>query len=270
MNGAFYRPRTIRAPRPARRREGTRRLVLGLAAVLLVGGGAAAAWAAVQNHPRFLVKRVVLTGVPEPHRNEVEALSDPWIGRPLLSVDLDAAVADLSARPWVARAAARRVVPDTISVQVEERAPVALARRGEELWTVDQDGLWLAAYAGGAGASRFVVLDPAGAASPEEGTARGALLLSRLSAEDPELLSRVSEVEVLADGFAVVDAPARLRLLLGNDAAAGGKTFARWRAFLALSPELSRHGLLPREVDLRFENRIVLKAPGAEGVRGDT
>ena len=66
------------------------------------------------------------------------------------------------------------------------------------------------------------------------------------------------------------DAPARLRLLVGEDALVPGKAFARWRAFLALSPELSRHGLLPREVDLRFENRIVLKAPGADAARGDT
>lgn len=270
MSGAYYRPGTIRPPRPPRRRETTRRLVLGLALLALLGGSAAAAWAAVHRHPRFLVKRVVLTGVPEPHRNEVEALSDPWIGRPLLSVDLEAAIAGLSSRPWVARAAARRVVPDTIAVQVEPRAPVALARRGEELWTVDQDGLWLSEYAGGPGAPRFVVLDPSGAATPDEGVVRGARFLARLAAEDPELLARVSEVEVLADGFAVVDAPARLRVLLGDDAGAPGGSLARWRAFLALAPELGRRSLLPREVDLRFENRIVLKAPGAEGVRGDT
>ncbi|MBK9088895.1 MAG: FtsQ-type POTRA domain-containing protein [Holophagales bacterium] len=270
MTGAFYRPGTIRPPRPSRRRETIRRAVLGSVLVVLLGGSAAAAWAAVHRHPRFLVRRVVLTGVPEPHRNEVEALSDPWIGRPLLSVDLDAAIASLSSRPWVARVSARRAVPDTISVQVEPRAPVALARRGDDLWTVDQDGLWLAAYGGGPGAPRFVVLDPSGAPSPEEGVVRGARLLARLRAEDPELLARISEVEILSVGFAVVDAPAHLKLRLGDDALAPGRAFARWRAFLALAPELTRLGLLPREVDLRFENRIVLKAPGTEGPRTET
>ncbi len=268
--GAYYRPGTIRPPRPPRRRDATRRALLGVLLAAVLGGSAAAAWATVQRHPRFLVKRVVLTGVPEPHRNEVEALSDPWIGCPLLSVDLDAAIEELSSRPWVARAAARRVVPDTISVQVEPRAPVALARRADELWTVDQEGLWLAPYSGGPGAPRFVVLDPSGAPSPEEAIVRGARLLARLRAEDPDLYTRVSEVEVLSEGFAVVDVPARLRLFLGDDAVAPGKAFARWRAFLALAPELGRRGLLPREVDLRFENRIVLKAPGAEAARGDT
>lgn len=270
MTGSFYRPGTIRNPRPSRRRETTRRVVLGAIFAVLLGGGAAASWAAVHRHPRFLVRRVVLNGVPEPHRNEVEAVSDPWIGRPLLSVDLDGAIARLSSRPWVARVSARRVVPDTISVQIEPRAPVALARRGEELWTVDQDGLWLTVYAGGAGAPRFVVLDPSGAPSPAEGVTRGARFLARLRAEDPELLARISEVEVLAEGFAVVDAPARLKLRLGNDVLAPGRAFARWRAFLALAPELTRYGLLPREVDLRFENRIVLKAPGTEGPRSRT
>ena len=78
------------------------------------------------------------------------------------------------------------------------------------------------------------------------------------------------EVEVLSEGFAVVDAPARLKLRLGDDVLAPGRAFARWRAFLALAPELTRYGLLPREVDLRFENRIVLKAPGTEGPRSET
>ncbi|MBK8596219.1 MAG: FtsQ-type POTRA domain-containing protein [Holophagales bacterium] len=270
MNGAFYRPGTIRPMRPLRRRATTSRVVLGAALAVLLGGGAAAALAAVHRSPRFLVRRVVLTGVPEPHRNEVEALSDPWIGRPLLSVDLDGAIASLSSRPWVARVWARRVVPDTVSIQVEPRAPVALARRGDDLWTVDQDGLWLAAYTGGAGSPRFVVLDPSGAPSPQEGVVRGARLLARLRAEDPELLARISEVEVLSQGFAVVDAPARLKLRLGDDALAPGRAFARWRAFLALAPELTRYGLLPREVDLRFENRIVLKAPATEGPRSET
>ena len=270
MNGAFYRPGTIRPPRPSRRRETARSALLGLGLVVLLGGSAAGAWATVHRHPRFLVRRIVLTGVPEPHRSEVEALSDPWIGRPLLSADLDGAIATLSSRPWVARVSARRVVPDTISLQIEPRAPVALARRGDELWTVDQDGLWLAAYTGGAGAPRFVVLDPSGAPSPEKGVVRGARLLARLRAEDPELLARISEVEVLSEGFAIVDAPARLKLRLGDDALVPGRAFARWRAFLALAPELTRYGLLPREVDLRFENRIVLKAPRTEGSRSET
>ena len=268
--GAFYRPGTIRPPRPPRRREAYRRAVLGGVALALLLGSAAAAWAAVRRHPRFLVRRVVLTGVPEPHRNEVEALSDPWIGRPLLGVDLEAAVAELSSRAWVAHAAARRVVPDTIAVQVEPRSAVALARRGEDVWTVDQDGRWLAPFVPGPAAPRLVVLDPSGAATPEEGTAAGARLLVRMKAHDPELLTRVSEVEVLADGFALVDVPARLRILVGADALEGDAAFARWRAFLALAPELGRHGLLPREVDLRFENRIVLKAPPAAGGRSAT
>lgn len=268
--GAFYRPGTLRPPRPPRRREAARRAALGGVVLVLLLGSAAAAWAAVRRHPRFLVRRVVLTGVPEPHRNEVEALSDPWIGRPLLGVDLEAAVADLSSRAWVAHAAARRVVPDTIAVQLEPRAAVALARRDEELWTVDQEGRWLAPFVPGPGASRLVVLDPSGAPTPEEGTAAGARLLVRMKARDPELLTRVSEVVVLADGFALVDVPARLRILVGADALEADAAFARWRAFLALAPELGRHGLLPREVDLRFENRIVLKAPPAAGGRSAT
>ena len=58
MNGAFYRPGTIRPMRPLRRRATTSRVVLGAALAVLLGGGAAAALAAVHRSPRFLVRRV--------------------------------------------------------------------------------------------------------------------------------------------------------------------------------------------------------------------
>ena len=68
-------------------------VVLGLSGLLLL-----------RTHPRFVVNRVVLEGVPEARRSEAEELTDGWIGRPLLFLDLDEPVAELSKRSWVASA----------------------------------------------------------------------------------------------------------------------------------------------------------------------
>ncbi|HEX2799038.1 MAG TPA: FtsQ-type POTRA domain-containing protein, partial [Thermoanaerobaculia bacterium] len=222
-------------------------------------------------HPRFAVNRVVLDGVPEARRAETEELTDGWIGRPLLFLDLDQPVKELSKRSWVASATARRIVPDTIAVRVVARPPVALVARADkdgELWTIDRGGRFIGPYTGRAlsKGDDFVVLT---GASDAAALARGARFLEILREEDPELLARVSGIVLVPEGFAVTDRIARACLLFGPDAAEPRRAAPLWRAFLALRPELDRHSLPATEADLRFAGRIVLKAPGDTG-RGKT
>lgn len=263
MNEGFYRPAAQRAPRSGKRRAAARRLAFAGAALLflaLTGGGGLLA---LRLHPRFTVVRVVLEGVPESRRAEAEALTDAWIGQPLLFVNVDGPVARLSDRPWVERAAARRIVPDTLVVSVLARPPIALARKDGTLVTIDRAGAVLGPYEGHAlsGAEDLALVD----GETPEALARGAALVARLRDDDPRLFRRLSEVKARPDGFALIDKVARIRLLLGPDALAPGAAAATWRAFLALSPELSRRGLLGAEADLRFANRIVLKTPASAG-----
>lgn len=271
MNGTFYRPREAVWPQRSPRRAAAARRLL---AWVLAGAGAAAVVAGaallIRLHPRFQVKRVVLDGVPEPRRAEVEALTDGWIGRPLLWADLDGAVGTLSEKPWVERVAARRVVPDTVVVTLAARPPVALALRGGAPWLVDRAGTWLGPLTPGAQAEDFVVIDPSGADAgasgrPAEdvGAARGAAFVEGLRTSDPELLARVSEVLVQRDGFTVVDRVARVSLRFGPNDLESGQARARWRALLALVPTLEKRALMTRHADLRFDSRIVLKAPAA-------
>jgi hypothetical protein len=218
-------------------------------------------------HPRFTVNRVVLEGVPEARRVEAEELTDAWIGRPLLFLDLEQPVAELSKRSWVAAATARRVVPDTITVRVVARPPVALvvrADKGGELWTIDRGGSFTGPYTGRAlsKSDDFVVLS---GASDAASLAKGAAFLETLRGDDPGLLARVSDVALVPEGFAVTDRIAQARLLFGPDAAEPRRAAPLWRAFLALRPELDRHALPLAEADLRFAGRIVLKEPGDAG-----
>ena len=267
----FYRPR--RVPQVAKPRMSYRRATLAVAAAFACVSLGAAVLVTLKRHPRFAVTRVVLDGVPEARRAEVEEMTDQWIGGPLLFVDLDRPIASLSARPWVLAASARRIVPDTVEVVVKPNPPVALARKGGSLCTVDAGGNLLGAYKGRAisGADDFVVLDADAlpeAARPA-GLARGASFVARLAVEDAALLARVSEVQVLPDSLALVDQIAKARLLFGLDAAEPGRAAPAWRAYLALRSEMERHGLATNEADLRFQDQIVLKRP-ADDVRGKT
>lgn len=273
---SFYRLPASRAVRPMRRRAGRQLLMPGVVLLLLVGLGLAGLLL-LRTHPRFAVNRVVLEGVPEARRAEVEELTDGWIGSPLLFLDLDKPVAELSRRSWVAAASARRMVPDTIAVRVAARPPIALVARADrsgELWTIDRSGSFTGPYTGRAlsRSDDFVVLSGASGAAA---LAKGAAFLAALRADAPDLLARVSDVALVPEGFAVTDRVAKARLLFGPDAAEParpgepGKVAPLWRAFLALRPELDRHALPLDEADLRFSGRIVLKAPGDTG-RGKT
>ncbi|HQR45294.1 MAG TPA: FtsQ-type POTRA domain-containing protein [Thermoanaerobaculia bacterium] len=269
---SFYRPPVSRRIRPTRRRSAWRALgptlaVLALALAALLGA------VVLTHHPRFAVKRVVLEGVPEARRAEAEEVTDAFLGRPLLFADLDAAVESLAKRPWVARVAARRLVPDTLVVRVEARPPVALARRGAELWVVDRGGSWLGPYAGRAlsGEDDYPVISPpAGPAADDEAIRRGAAFLVALKSEDPALFARVSEVAVSPDALTVTDRVARASLLFSADPAETPRAAAAWRAWLALVPDLTRRGLPGNAADLRFEGRIVLNAPPELLGRGKT
>lgn len=256
---SFYRPPAARLVRPRHRRSTWRALLPALtvlALALAVLGGALV----LRHHPRFAVKRVVLEGVPDARRAEAEEVTDPLLGRPLLFVDLDAAVSGLARRPWVARAAARRLVPDTLLIRIEARPPLALARRGGTLWTVDKGGAWLGPYEGRAlsGEDDFPIVDGPG---DDESVRCGAAFLAALKGEDPVLFSRVSDVTVTAEGLTVTDRLARARLVVARDPEETPRTAATWRAFLALAGDLSRRGLPVDAADLRFDGRIVLHAP---------
>jgi cell division septal protein FtsQ len=264
----FYRPPATRLVRPIRRRllwRALRPTLAILALALLALGGVLV----LKLHPRFAVKRIVLEGVPEARRAEAEEVTDTLLGRPLLFVNLDRAVDGLAKRPWVVRAAARRLVPDTLVVQVEARPPVALARHGSELWTVDRGGSWLGPYAGRAvsGEDDFPLIDGPG---DDESVMRGAAFLVALKGEDAALLARVSDVTVSPEAFSVTDRVARARLLLPGDPADAARAAAAWRAWLALVPDLGRRGLPVDAADLRFDGRIVLIAPPELLGRGKT
>lgn len=253
---SFYRPPFSRLVRPRHRRSTWRTLLPALTLLALVFallGGAVV----LRYHARFAVRRVVLEGVPDAHRSEAEEVTDPLLGHPLLFVDLDTAVNGLARRPWVARVAARRLVPDTLLIRVEARLPLALARRGGALWTVDKGGTWLGPYEGRAlsGEDDFPIVDGQG---NEEGVRSGTAFLAALKGEDPALFARVSDVVVTPEGLAVTDRLSHARLVVARDAEETKRTAATWRAFLVLAPDLSRRGHPVDAADLRFEGRIVL------------
>jgi len=133
------RPNRKRNPgaRPQRAGNGLlAHIVLGLALLASVGAGGWYGWGQVGPDVMawadhfFEIKVVEITRTERISREDVLAMLDLEQGRGLLLIDLAQAQRSLETHPWIRRAVVRRVFPDTLVVELDEREPVAVLRTG--------------------------------------------------------------------------------------------------------------------------------------------
>ena len=250
-----------RRPRRAVRRWWRIARGVSVAAGVAFGGYQAAVLLMVAS---FLsVDDIVVHGLDQLSEGEVLALVAGLRGENILTVDLELHRRRLVTSPWLRDGTIRRILPSTIEVQVTERAPVALARLGERLYLVDDNGTVIDEYG-----PRFVRFDLPivggltirGTDGRTVDTSRMALatrLLSQLS-ERPDVLDSISEIDVTDPYDAVVllnDDPALLHL--------GGDHFLeRLRSYAELGPTLRERVPNIDYVDLRFDQRVYVGPAG--------
>ncbi|MCC7074513.1 MAG: FtsQ-type POTRA domain-containing protein [Deltaproteobacteria bacterium] len=147
--------RAVTGSHAARERTGERRRTSMLPARLawgravrgagLLGLAALSALAVVklasllENSELLPLKTVTVHGADGPRVDEVLAYAALPLGTPLLSIDATDVAARVAQHPFVARAAVRRVPPDAVVIDVEQRIPMAAVAAGE-LYLVDRDG----------------------------------------------------------------------------------------------------------------------------------
>lgn len=95
----------------------------------------------VLKSPPLAVSQLVVRGNSRLSSGEVEALLDGVRGQSILLVNLDECRRRLMDSPWVADVTLSRVLPSTISVRIQERSPMAVARLGQHLYLVDDQGV---------------------------------------------------------------------------------------------------------------------------------
>ncbi|MBC3191333.1 FtsQ-type POTRA domain-containing protein [Pseudonocardia sp. C8] len=181
-----------RDPRYRRRRAVA---LLATVVVVLLGVSAAGWWALGRFGPG--VASVEVTGARQIPVSDVEDAAAVEPGTPLAAVDTDGVTARVAAIPGVAAVEVGRSWPDTLTVAVTERTPVALADTPTGPQLVDPAGV---AYR---------------AAPPDARVPR--LQLPRVAPDDPATLAAVAVLQALPPG--VRDQVQTLSL------GAGGTTF---------------------------------------------
>ena len=139
------RARRIEVRRMAGRRKLQRLVDVGLVllvAMLFVG----ALWT-----PLLDVDAVRVTGAERSGAEAVRERAGVAHGDRLVSVDVGSVGARVAALPWVGAVEVRRSVDGTVSIEVTERAPVAVVGSGGAAALVDREGRLLGPAAGVAG-----------------------------------------------------------------------------------------------------------------------
>jgi len=151
----------IKRIRPNRRRNlnaqpqhgGKTALARVLVALTVLTAGAGAGWYGWQRvgpdlvawaDRCFMIRTVDLTETRRVSREQVLALLDLPTDRGLLRTDPTVLQRTLETHPWIRRASVRRMFPETLAVDVQEREPVAILRTSGRDFLVDYEGVLLA------------------------------------------------------------------------------------------------------------------------------
>lgn len=215
----------------------------------------------VATAPALLVSDITVSGNARLATGEVLAMLDGLRGRNILGLDLPDWRQRLTASPWVADAALRRVLPATIEVQVVEREPMAIARIGSALYLIDDTGVVLGEYGPAFADLDLPIVDgldePKGGSRGQVDSARVALaarVIAALAAR-PDLADKVSQIDVSRADDAVV-------MLEGDTALLrlGDEDFAdRLQQYLELGDALRERVAAIDYVDLRFPERLYVR-----------
>lgn len=298
--GAGVLPFRRRRGVPVRRRRRWLGLLRPLAAALLLVGAPAAALAWSATSFRFALADYAVETGANVEAAWVEERLEPLVGKNLVWMSMRRVERRLADHPWIAGIEVSKVLPDRLRVAIVERRPVARLETPAGAFWVDRRGVVIAPLA----PSDLADDEPAADAWVEAGgqekeAARGALVLrvasaapaawtdgerSATSAIDPDLaaalpralaaaqaLSRAAPrwgaaldaVDLLGEEDFILHTAELPFPLLVEPAAVEGRV----RRLTDLLPELLRRVPQPAAVDLRFENRIVVRAAALEAER---
>jgi len=216
------------------------------------------------HSPRFDIAITEINGLQQISQNQV-LLKISELARPdrnLVRFDLDRLRRDLELIPWVKTVVVRRVLPDKLIVDIEEREPVAFARVGQVTLLIDEEGTLLENNPEKLSRADFpVILGMESGYAPEvlrrnrERITVYLRLIHSLDRGGAGLSRDLSEVH-LQD-------PGNVSVILDGDTVLvylGETGFQKkFRRYLAASRELKKKYRNLDSVDLRYRDQVVVR-----------
>ncbi|MBM7114304.1 cell division protein FtsQ/DivIB [Archangium primigenium] len=227
-------------------------------AILLTGLTCALVWGSIElrrwalTSPFFLLKETSFSGLQRAGAGELLKLSGLTVGQNLWSLDVGALERAMDTHPWVRQVEVRRHFPSSVSVEVTEHVPAALAVLSD-LYLLDDQGEPFKRLQPGDGLDLVLITGVEREAYLTDETRtrerlREALaVLEAHAATQPGKRDRLSEVRIGAGGMVLVLADGT-EVLLGQ-----GDTDAKLKKLVRVREELKTRGLSAEVIHL--ENR---------------
>ncbi|MBP6704361.1 MAG: FtsQ-type POTRA domain-containing protein [Vicinamibacteria bacterium] len=263
-DGPFFRPpRQSRARRD--KRSGMRSVFVAIQISAAVCAALVGAFLFTERFAiphRFRIASIEVKGNHFLSEGEVREMLGPAMGGSLISADLEGLRANLAASPWVGGAVVRRKLPDTLTVDVTERFPIAFAET-DQLYVMDASGELIDLLGPRTAGFDLPVIRGLGGVSMEvrrDRARRASVLLDDLG----DLSAEVSEMSVDASGDLLV-------VLRGDGSVlklAEPPYRRRVLSFLALRQKLRERCPDAEYFDLRFKDRIYAK-PASRDEKAD-
>jgi cell division septal protein FtsQ len=260
---SLYQGRALRAEPPRRRGGKIRRVFAMLGLVVTIAALAHLPWSAMRDR-WAVVSDVRVEGVHYLTAARVRAIAGVDRGADLFAFDAARARQRLLLDPRVRAARVGSGGLRSLVIRIEERVPVLLVEHGVP-WEMDSAGVLLAPLANGVTADLPLLAGPAFAALPAGARVgsiqvrRGLAWMQALSAQELALGGQISEIDV--------SDPRATSLLLMNGTRVlspawppATRTLSALRVVLA---DLAHRGTQAQEVDLRFENQVIVRPVAA-------
>lgn len=255
-----FKRRAVKTPR--RKRSLARALVKPfLVAVTLVGCPTAAAlW--LFTSPRFAVTEIRVLGAQQVPAEWVTDRLEPFVGRNLLGLDLEAASRALTEHPWAEGFEVGKELPDHLVVTVRERRPAALLEQAGRSFFVDAQGRPIAAVGSEDPANDAALLGELPRVT-DAGAGPAAVSLAleverELARARPDWAAGPLEIDVISNNDVRLHSaalPFSLRLRPGD-------VEPKIRRLEELLPRLRASHGEPGAVDLRLARRIIVEPAG--------
>ena len=225
------------------------------------------------HSPRFDVAITEINGLQNISQNQVlvkiRELQQP--DRNLMRLDLDRLRRSLELIPWVKTVVVRRVLPDKLMIDIEEREPVAFARVAQGTLLIDGEGILLENNPENLSQPDFpVILGMESGYVPEvlrrnrERIALYQQLMRSLNRGGAGLSRDLSEVHLQDPGnVSVILNGDTVLVYLGRDGFQ-----EKFRRYLAASKELKKKYRNLDSVDLRYRDQAVIKTLDPNLARG--
>ena len=225
------------------------------------------------HSPRFDVAITEINGLQNISQNQVlvkiRELQQP--DRNLIRLDLDRLRRSLELIPWVKTVVVRRVLPDKLMIDIEEREPVAFARVAQGTLLIDGEGILLENNPENLSQPDFpVILGMESGYVPEvlrrnrERIALYQQLMRSLNRGGAGLSRDLSEVHLQDPGnVSVILNGDTVLVYLGRDGFQ-----EKFRRYLAASKELKKKYRNLDSVDLRYRDQVVIKTLDPKLARG--